>query len=314
MQNGKSPGPDGFNIEFYKKFANQITAIVHRMFSHPMESERLPPTLYEANISLLLKQDRDKTEPSSYCPISMLNIDFKILRKVLANRLNKCIEFIIHNDQTGFIPNRISFEIVRCVMDVMYNPFDKPYKQVILCLDAEKAFNQVEWPYLMRVLEKFDFSPTFISWVHMLYVQPTAAVLTNLDRSSFFPLQRGMRQGCPLSPLLFPLAIEPLAISVREHSHIKPITLGGVDHKISLYADDLALFVSDPEQSVPHLLQLITSIGEVSGYTINWQKSKLIQLTNDLDSLFLSSTQFRIAPNYVKYLGIKIYKKVPFSN
>lgn len=207
------------------------------------------------------------------------------------------------------ILNRFSFFNVRRVMDVMYNPFDKLYKQVILCLDAEKAFDQVEWPYLMRVLEKFDLGPTFISWVRMLYAQPTAAVLTNLDRSSSFPLQRGTRQGCPLSPLLFALAIEPLAISVREHSHIKPITLGGVDHKISLYADDVALFVSDPEQSIPHLLQLITSFGEVSGYTINWQKSELIPLANDLDPLFLSSTQFRIASDYVKYLGIKISKK-----
>lgn len=82
MQNGKSPGPDGFSIEFYKKFANQITPILHRMFSHSMESERLPPTLYEVNITLLLKQDRDETEPSSYRPISMLNVDFKILTKI----------------------------------------------------------------------------------------------------------------------------------------------------------------------------------------------------------------------------------------
>lgn len=71
----------------------------------------------------------------------------------------------------------------------------------------------------------------------------------------------------------------------------------------------IALFVSDPEQSIPHLLQLINSFGKVSGYTINWQKSELISLANDLDPLFLSSTQFKIASDYVKYLGIKIAKK-----
>lgn len=88
-----------------------------------------------------------------------------------------------------------------------------------------------------------------------------------------------------------------------------PITLGGVDHKISLYADDVALFVSDPEQSILHLLQLINSFGEVSGYTINWQKSELISIAIDLDPLFLSSTHFKITSDYVKYLGIKISKK-----
>lgn len=241
MQNGKNPGPDGFGVEFYKKFANQITPILHRMFSHSVESERLPPTLYDANIAFLPKQDRDETEPSSYCPISMLNLDFKIFTKILANRLNKCIESIIHTDQTGFIPNRFSFFNVRHVMDIMYYSFDKFSKQAILCLDVEKTFDQVEWWYLLRFLEEFRPSPSFISWVRMLYAQPTASALTNLDRSPAFPLQRGTRQGCPLLPLLFALVIKPLAISVREHVLIKPMTLGGVDHKISLYTDDVAL-------------------------------------------------------------------------
>lgn len=184
-------------------------------------------------------------------------------------------------------------------MDDMYNSFDKLSKQAILFLDAEKAFDQGECPYLMRVLEKFDLGPSFISW-RMLYVQPTAAVLTNLERSSSFPLQRGTRQGCPLLPLLFVLAIEPLA-SVREHAHIKPITLVGVDHKISLYADDVALFVSEP--SIPHLLQLINSFGEVSGYTINWQKSELIPLAKDLDQLFPSSHTIQNSPRLCEVPG-----------
>lgn len=99
-------------------------------------------------------------------------------------------------------------------MDIMNYSFDKYSKQVILCLDAEKAFDQVDWPYLRGVLEKFGLGPSFISLVRMIYL---ASVLTNLDRSTSFPLQRGTQQGCPLSPLLFALAIEPLAISVREH-------------------------------------------------------------------------------------------------
>ena len=84
LHNGKSPGPDGYVVEFYKKFADQVTPILHRMFSDSIEVKRLPPTLYNANISLLLKQDREETNPSSYRPISMLNLDFKIFTKILA--------------------------------------------------------------------------------------------------------------------------------------------------------------------------------------------------------------------------------------
>lgn len=160
-QNGKIPGPGGFGVEFYNKYANQITPILYRMFSHSVKSERLPPTLYDANISLLLKQDRDETEPSSYRPISMINLDFKIFPKILANKLNKCIESITHTDQTGFIPNRFSFFNVRRIMDIMYYSFDKFSKQAILCLDVEKAFDQVEWRYFLRVLEEFGLRLLF---------------------------------------------------------------------------------------------------------------------------------------------------------
>ncbi len=79
LQSGKSPSLDGLGIEFYKKFANQITPLLHRLYSHSVASKKLLPTLYEANVVLLLKQDRDETDPSPYWPFAMLNSDFKIL-------------------------------------------------------------------------------------------------------------------------------------------------------------------------------------------------------------------------------------------
>ena len=107
LHNGKSPEPDGFVVEFYKKFADQVTPILHRMFSDSTEAKRLPPTLHNANYSLLLKQDREETNPSLYRPISMLKLDFKNFTKILADRVNMFIESLIHTDQTGFIPNRL---------------------------------------------------------------------------------------------------------------------------------------------------------------------------------------------------------------
>ncbi len=93
-----------------------------------------------------------------------------------------------------------------------------------------------------------------------MYAQPTSSVLTNQEKSKPFSLHHGTRQGCPLSPLLFAVAIEPLAISIRNHLSIKHASLGNVDHYISLYADDIVLFLSDPEQSAPLLLDLIKII------------------------------------------------------
>lgn len=106
---GKTAGSDGFSIEFYKKYSEKIAPLLLRMFTHSFEANKFPKSLYEANITLILKEGRDGTEPSSFRPISLLNSDMKIFTKLLANRLNNHITSIIHADQTGFIPNRYSF-------------------------------------------------------------------------------------------------------------------------------------------------------------------------------------------------------------
>lgn len=113
----------------------------------------------------------------------------------------------------------------------------------------------------------------FASWDEMLYASPTASVITNYDKSPTFSLQRSCQQGCPLSLLLFAISMEPFAISVRNNPSIIPLILGNADHRISLYADDVVLFLSRPEESLHPLLDLIKTFGALSGYSINWDKS-----------------------------------------
>lgn len=142
----------------------------------------------------------------------------------------------------------------------------------------------------------------------MLYASPTASVITNDDKSPTFSLQHSCQQGCPLSPLLFVISMEPFALSVRKNPSIIPLILGNVDHCISLYADDVVLFHSCPEESLPPLLDLIKTFGALSGYSMNWDKSELLPLTGDLDSNFLKNLPFHIATDIIKYLGVLIPK------
>lgn len=306
--NGKAAGPDGFGIEFYKAYLDIIAPFMLRMFNHSISVGLLPETLYSANISLILKKGKNQTDPSSYRPIALLGCDLKVFTKILANRLNKCIADIIHEDQTGFIPGRFSFFNVRRLLNIMYTKFSKNSKIAVLALDAQKAFDQVEWSYLLSAIKEFGLGENFASWVKMLYARPTASVITNNNRSPAFTLQRSCRQGCPLSPLLFAVAMEPLAISIRNHPSIAPLILGGVDHRISLYADDVVLFLSRPEVSLPPLLGLIEKFGEISGYTVNWDKSEFLPLTGDLDPHFLKNLSFKIVYDKIKYLGVTIPK------
>ena len=229
-------------------------------------------SLYQASISLLLKKNKDPLECGSYRPISLLNCDYKILAKLLAIRMEGLLHQVIHSDQTGFVRNRHLFFNIRRLMNILYSPASED-PEVVVSLDAEKAFDRVEWDYLTAALYRFGFGPKFIAWIKILYFSPMASVRTNNLSSDYFPLHRGSRQGCPLSPLLFALAIEPLAIALRSNDAIQGIIRAGWEQKVSLYADDLLLFISNPDTSFPRALSVLKKFGSISGYKLNLGKN-----------------------------------------
>lgn len=171
----------------------------------------------QAVISLLPKKDNNPLDCSSYRPVLLLNTDVKILTKILARRLEKITPSIIAFDQTVFIKKCYSFFSIRWLFNILYGPTppDPENIEVILSLDADKTFDRVERDYLFKTLEIFGFGPKFISWIKILYTFPVAAVHTNNNLSTYFELKWGTRQGCPLSPLLFTVALEPLALPLR---------------------------------------------------------------------------------------------------
>ena len=137
--------------------------------------------------------------------------------------------------------------------------------EMVITMDAEKAFDRVEWNYLFSVLNRFGFGQNFISWIKLLYNAPTASVRTNSTQSNFFPLTRGCRQGCPLSPLLFAVAIEPLSIAFRSSLLFTGVYRNGSEHRVSLYADDLLLYVSNPTVCIDKILDILHTFGSFSG-------------------------------------------------
>ncbi len=273
LQSNKSPGPDGLTTEYYKTFSDILAPVLRDMYNEAFLCGRLPDTLSRATISLILKKGKDPLLCSSYRPISLLNVDRKNLSQVLALHLQLCCP------QLSLWTKRVS-----CLTDSPLTTPDTIHSQssktpeIVVSLDAEKAFDRVEWSYLYEVMDKFGLDSDFILWVKLLYSSPMASVQTNDTLSPPFPLKRGMRQGCPLSPLLFAIAIEPLALWLRSEKGFEGITRSDTIHKVSLYADELLLYISNPVMSLPVIFNILDRFGAHSGYKLNYQKSELFPI------------------------------------
>uniref|UniRef100_A0A8C5D9N9 Reverse transcriptase domain-containing protein n=1 Tax=Gouania willdenowi TaxID=441366 RepID=A0A8C5D9N9_GOUWI len=308
MQNNKAPGPDGFPVEFFKTFHSKLIPILHSVYIESLSCGNLPPTLRQASISVLLKKDKDPQLCSSYRPISLMNVDSKILAKALARRLENLLPSIISKEQTGFIKGRQLFYNVRTLLNIIYSKGTTNKPEVVLSIDAEKAFDRVEWHYLFAVLAKFGLGDEFISWIRLLYTSPCASSVTNNVRSRCFPLNRGCKQGCPLSPLLFALAIEPLSIYLRSAPDLTGITRLQKEFKLSLYADDLLLYITNPKTVFPNILSFFHRFGSFSGYKINISKSECYPINKLAMQMCPSDIPFKFSPSGFRYLGVNIVR------
>ena len=152
---------------------------------------------------------------------------------------------------------------------------------MITSIDAEKAFDKIQHPFMRKTLQKVGIEGTYLNIIKAIYDRPTANIVLNGEKLKAFPLRSGTRQGCPLSLLLFNIVLEFLATAIREEKEIKRIQIGKEEVKLSLFTDDMILYIKNPKDATRKLLELIHEFGKVAGYKINEQKSLAVLYTND---------------------------------
>ena len=201
------------------------------------------------------------------------NTDYKICTKVLANRLRNVLPRIINKDQTCGIPDRSIYENLFLLWDTIDYVQHKHLSAAIISLDQEKAFDRVNHEFLHRV---FNFGPYFGRWVNVVYNNITSHVINNGWLSSPFRLERGVRQGCPLSPLLYCLVVEILGQAIRRDDTIEGIQIPGCNQqqsKVSQYADDTTLILAN-NYSITRCFHIVNIFEKGSGSRLNTTKTE----------------------------------------
>ena len=185
---------------------------------------------------------------------------------------------IIHCDQTGFLPKRFIGENINRIMGLIHYSKIHNINSCLVAVDFEKAFDMLEKPFVLESLKYVKFGSYIQKWIQILYNDISSCVINNGWASQFFPVTRGVRQGCPLSPYLFILAIESLANQIRNNQNIKGINVNGIKHVISLYADDTSLFLVGDATPFKECLYIFKKFRLLSGLKMNFDKTEVMPM------------------------------------
>ena len=225
----------------------------------------------------------------------------------MASSIKEVLPNIIQSEQKGFLKDRYIGENIRTVSDSLEFIKRKKITGILLLIDFEKAFDSLEWDYLETVLREYNFGPDFMKWFSIIYKNSCSCVINNGFFTEFFRIGRSCRQGDPLSPYLFILAVEPLAAAIRNSDKVKGISVHEKQIKIGQYADDTFLLLDGTSSSLNESFGILNLFRIYSGLTINSEKTLAVWLGSENDRVKIQIDYKLNWVNQFELLGITFH-------
>ena len=278
LKRNKAPGCDGLVSEFYMIFFSKFKVELLNAINYSFEIGRLHNTALKGIISLIPKRNLDTRKLIHMRPISLLNTDYKLLEKVLANRLKPKLEKLINYDQTGFMASRRINCNIRRILDIIDYAEEEDIPGAIISIDFLKCFDRIDTDALLSALKYFNFHKDFVRWTSIIYNGATSCVINNGQFSKPIKIKRSVKQGGPCSAFYFLILAEVLAIEIRKNPGVQGFVINEIHKVLGQFADDMDLYLLGTEKVVHTAFTVIEKFEMQSGFKINYGKTTVYRV------------------------------------
>ncbi|XP_019168955.1 PREDICTED: uncharacterized protein LOC109164864 [Ipomoea nil] len=318
MKRFGSPGPDGIPAAFYQHYWDSVGPALTQMVNQALHSGTVHKSLLVAFMCLIPKKEAPESA-ADFRPISLLNVAFKVISKVLVNRMRPIMCKLIGPHQNSFLPGRSTLDNIILTQEIIHTMYKKKGRKGLMAVkvDLQKAYDSVDWAFLEDTLMGFGFPKTFIDLVLYYLRESSISILWNGGTLPPFVPGRGLRQGDPLAPYLFNLVMERLAYDIQREvsrGNWKPISIsrGGIGISHLFFADDLMLFGEAIERQAKVMSDCLDRLSRVSGLKVNLTKSQIFCSPNTGSGSkqnMETAMGIPVTPHLGSYLGIPLLQK-----
>ncbi|KAI3432715.1 hypothetical protein D9Q98_004258 [Chlorella vulgaris] len=271
---GRSPGHDGLPAELYRKFQGLLAPMLARLFTAVAELGILPARFHEGLITVIYKSG-DRSEPTNYRPITLLCTDYRLFTKVLALRLNPCLDSIIDREQAAFVPGRHIGENIMALQCLPHLLRGTAASAVVVFCDFRKAYDTIDREFLFSAMDALGVGAGFLSLTRLLLADTRSRAMVNGFTSTPAAFLAGVRQGCPLAPLLYLFIAQALLQLLKARGIGIPVA--GQQLTALQYADDAQALLPSLD-AVPSFLAAMDTFGAATGQRLNPAKTSLLPI------------------------------------